>query len=105
MTNQNHPSVMLWSVANELATPAPAGEATYIAAAAAEAHQLDPTRPVGMAISSWPGVSCQSAYAPLDVIGQNEYFGWFDAGGGTDDDRDALGPYLDFPHAAIRRRR
>lgn len=59
------------------------------------AHKLDPTRPVGMAISNWPGVPCQSAYAPLDVIGDNEYFGWFDAGGGSDDDRDALSPFLD----------
>ena len=98
-TNQNHPSVMLWSVGNELPTPVTPGEATYIAAAAAEARQLDPTRPVGMAISSWPGVACQPAYAPLDVIGQNEYFGWFSAGGGTDDDPDALGPYLDYLHA------
>ena len=48
-----------------------------------------------MAVSDWPGVACQSAYAPLDVIGVNEYFGWFDAGGGADDDRDALGPFLD----------
>ena len=48
-----------------------------------------------MAISDWPGLACQSAYGPLDVIGVNEYFGWFDAGGGGDDDRDALGPFLD----------
>ena len=48
-----------------------------------------------MAVSNWPGLGCQSAYAPLDVIGDNEYFGWFDAGGGGDDDRDALGPFLD----------
>jgi beta-glucuronidase len=95
LTNQNHPSVMLWSIANELQTPAPDAEARYIAGATALAHRLDPTRPVGMAISSWPGVACQSAYAPLDVIGYNEYFGWFDAGGGTNDDRDSLGPYLD----------
>lgn len=93
--NQNHPAVMLWSVANELPTPAPAGEASYIASAAALAHRLDPTRPVGMAISDWPGVPCQSAYRPLDVIGYNDYFGWFDAGGGSTDDRDALSPFLD----------
>jgi beta-glucuronidase len=95
LTNQNHPSVMLWSIANELRTPAPGPEAGYIAGATALAHRLDPTRPVGMAVSSWPGVACQSAYAPLDVIGYNEYFGWFDAGGGTNDDRGSLGPYLD----------
>ncbi len=99
LDNQNHPSVLLWSIANELPTPPDGGEASYIRGAVALAHKLDPTRPVGMAISSWPGISCQSAYAPLDVIGYNDYFGWFDAGGGTTDDRDALGPYLDSLHA------
>ena len=99
LDNQNHPSVLLWSIGNELPTPPSGDEASYIRGAVALAHQLDPTRPVGMAISSWPGVACQSAYAPLDVIGYNDYFGWFDAGGGTTDDRDALGPYLDTLHA------
>ncbi len=97
--NQNHPSVLVWSIGNELPTPVTGAEAGYIRAAAAEVSKLDPTRPAAMAISSWPGVKCQSAYAPLGVIGDNEYFGWFDAGGGTDDDRDALGPYLDFLRA------
>jgi beta-glucuronidase len=95
LTNQNHPSVMLWSIANELPSPATPAEARYIAGATALAKKLDPTRPVGMQISNWPGLGCQSAYGPLQVIGDNEYFGWFDAGGGSDDDRDALGPFLD----------
>jgi beta-glucuronidase len=95
LTNENHPSIMLWSIANELPTPPTANEANYISSAASLAHKLDPTRPVGMAISDWPGVPCQHAYAPLDVIGFNDYFGWFDAGGGGTDDRDALGPFLD----------
>jgi beta-glucuronidase len=99
LTNENHPSVLLWSIGNELPTPPTDAEASYIAGAAAIAHQLDPTRPVAMAISDWPGVACQEAYAPLDVIGFNDYFGWFDAGGGTTDDRDALGPFLDSLHA------
>jgi beta-glucuronidase len=94
-TNQNHPSILLWSVGNELQTPVPASEARYIAGAAKLFRKLDPTRPVGMAISDWPGVSCQRAYAPLDVIGFNDYFGWFDAGGGSTDDRDSLSPFLD----------
>ena len=103
LDNQNHPSVMLWSIGNELPTPATANEASYIAGASSLAHKLDPTRPVGMAVSGWPGVGCQSAYAPLDVIGYNDYFGWYDAGGGTTDDRDALGPYLDSLRACYPR--
>jgi beta-glucuronidase len=98
LTNENHPSVLVWSIANELQTPPNDGEARYIAGAAQIAHQLDPTRPVGMAVSSWPGVDCQSAYAPLDVLGFNDYFGWFDAGGGGTDDPDELSPFLDFLH-------
>ena len=94
LDNQNHPSVMVWSIGNELSTPVTPNEANYISAAAALAHKLDPTRPVGMAISDWPGVACQN-YRALDVLGFNDYFGWFDAGGGTTDDRDELGPFLD----------
>ena len=98
-TNQNHPSVMLWSIGNELGTPPDGRQASYIAAAAALAHTLDPTRPVGIALADWPGVACQQAYAPLDVLGVNEYFGWFDSGGGTNDDRDVLSPFLDATRA------
>ena len=99
LNNQNHPSVLLWSIGNELISPPTDSEASYIAGAAALAHQLDPTRPVGMAIADWPGIPCQAAYAPLNLIGFNDYFGWFDAGGGTTDDRDELGPFLDSLHA------
>jgi beta-glucuronidase len=99
LTNENHPSVLVWSIGNELSTPPPDGEARYVAGATQLAHQLDPTRPVGMAIADWPGVACQSAYAPLDVLGFNDYFGWFDAGGGSTDDPDGLSPFLDSLHA------
>jgi beta-glucuronidase len=106
LANQNHPSVLAWSIGNELPSPVTAAEASYISSAVARAHRLDPTRPVGMSISDWPGNPCQSAYGPLDAIGVNEYFGWYNAGGGTTDDRDALGPYLDglracYPHQAL----
>jgi beta-glucuronidase len=50
---------------------------------------------VGLAVSLWPGIPCQPRWGPLDAIGFNEYFGWFDAGGGATDDRDALSPFLD----------
>ena len=106
LDNENHPSILLWSIGNELTTPADASETSYVAGAVKLAHQLDPTRPVGMAVMGWPGVPCQPAYAPLDVIGLNEYFGWYDENDGSTSDRAGLGPYLDFfrscyPHQAM----
>ena len=104
LTNQNHPSVLLWSLGNELASPADAPEQKYIASAASLARSLDPTRPVGMAVSAWPGVGCQHAYAPLQVVGFNDYFGWYDAAIGATADRDQLGPYLDAFRACYPRK-
>jgi beta-glucuronidase len=102
LTNQNHPSVAIWSIGNELPQTVTSGEEKYITAAAALAHKLDPTRPVGLAIKDWPGLGCQAAaYAPLDVVGVNEYFDWFDVGGGVIDDRDSLGPFLDTVHQCM----
>jgi len=95
LENQNHPSILLWSIANEPSQPSTSAEASYIAGAVALVHRLDPTRPVGMAIMGIPGQVCDPAYGPLQVIGANEYFGLFDEAGGVTDDRDALGPFLD----------
>lgn len=95
LQNQNHPSVLLWSIGNELAASNDPSVASYVAKAAALARSLDPTRPVGMAVSSWPGIGCQSAYAPLDVVGFNEYFGWYSVNLGATADRDSLSAYLD----------
>jgi beta-glucuronidase len=95
LTNQNHPSVLLWSVGNELPSPATASERSYVAGAAALARSLDPTRPIGMAVSAWPGIGCKAAYAPLDVVGFNDYFGWYSVASGSTADRDSLSAYLD----------
>jgi beta-glucuronidase len=51
-------------------------------------------------------MGCWSAYKPLDVIGGNEYFGLFNEGGGSTDDRAQLGPFLDefrgcYPNKAL----
>jgi Glycosyl hydrolases family 2, TIM barrel domain/Glycosyl hydrolases family 2, sugar binding domain len=103
LENQNHPSILLWSVGNELPTPATPAEASYIAGAVALAHRLDPTRPVALAATEWPLVGCQKAYAPLDVIGLNDYFGWFHT---STTPMTELGPFLDslhscYPHKAM----
>lgn len=95
LANQNHPSVMLWSIANELsARPGPV-QGAYIKHAVAQAKSLDPTRPVGIAVAGYPGIGCQPEYAPLDVIGVNEYFGWYPGPNGTIFDRTKLSAYLD----------
>ena len=53
-TNGNHPSVIIWSIANELsARPGPV-QGLYIKAAVERAHALDPSRPVGIAVGRLP---------------------------------------------------
>jgi beta-glucuronidase len=94
--NRNHPSVMAWSIGNELSSKPGATQGFYIRRAAALARQLDPTRPVGIAMASYPSSGCQTEYAPLDIIGSYEYFGWYPGPGGQIFDRTKLGPYLDF---------
>jgi beta-glucuronidase len=104
--NQNHASVLLWSVGNELnAKPGP-GIGAYFRQAARRAHRLDPTRPVAYATASYLSAGCQRRYAPLDVIGFNEYFGWYTGPGGQIFDRTRLSGYLDsirrcYPHQAL----
>ena len=49
---------------------------------------------------------CQAAYAPIDVLGINDYFGWYTGLGGNIADRDELPAYLDalracYPSKAI----
>jgi beta-glucuronidase len=104
--NGNHPSVIVWSIGNELsARPGPV-QGDYIERAAKAAKALDPTRPVGYAVAGYPSVGCQPRYGPLDVIGVNDYFGWYPGPGGLIADRTLLSDYLDqvrrcYPNKAI----
>ncbi len=59
------------------------------------AKALDPTRPVALAVAAAPTVGCQSEYGPLDIIGLNDYFGWYPGTNGVIADRDLLSEYLD----------
>ncbi|HEV3230285.1 MAG TPA: glycoside hydrolase family 2 TIM barrel-domain containing protein [Solirubrobacteraceae bacterium] len=96
LINGSHPSVIVWSVGNELSSRPGAGQRAYLAEAVSEAHALDPTRPVGMAILGYPTVGCQaSSYRALQVIGINNYFGWYAGPSGTIADRDLLSDYID----------
>ena len=93
--NGNHPSIAVWSIANELSSRPGSGQIAYIKGAVDLAHRLDPTRPVGLALAGYPSVSCQPAYAPLQVIGINDYFGWYPGPAGQIADRTLLPAYLD----------
>jgi beta-glucuronidase len=105
-TNINHPSIIVWSAGNELsARPGPV-QGYYIQRAVTLAKSLDPTRPVGLAVAGYPSAGCQPEYGPLDVIGINEYFGWYSGPNGQIADRSLLSDYLDsvrqcYPQKAI----
>jgi beta-glucuronidase len=106
LANGNHPSVMLWSLGNELSSRPGPTQADYIRRAVTQAHALDPTRPVGIAVAGYPAAGCRPQYAPLDVVGVGEYFGWYPGPNGQLADREILPEFLDqlrtcYPHKGI----
>ena len=78
--DRNKASVILWSVSNE--TPNNATRTTFLTNLANEARRLDPTRPITSAIISpqpkgFEMVNDDPLTKALDVVGQNEYIGWY----------------------------
>ena len=102
--DQNHPSVIAWSIGNELPPTPQRGQRAYIRDAVALAHRLDPTRPVALAMAGYPTKNYYSAFAPLDAIGINDYFGWYPGPFGQIVNRGALGQFLDRMHANYPRK-
>ena len=76
---RNHPAVLTHSVANELTFTPDQHPATkrFLLAARAEAHEIDPTLPISVDIKGRPGFAEQFTYHPFDMIGLNQYFGWY----------------------------
>jgi beta-glucuronidase len=74
--DKNHPSVVLWSIANEPESDTEAARA-YFEPLFALTRQLDPTRPVGFVnVMLAPHGRCLvSQYA--DVVMLNRYYGWY----------------------------
>jgi beta-glucuronidase len=97
--DQNHPSVIAWSIGNELPATPGRGQRAYIHDAVALAHRLDPTRPVALAFAGYPTKNYLAGYAPLDALGVNDYFGWYPGPFGQIENRGALGQFLDRLHA------
>jgi beta-galactosidase/beta-glucuronidase len=79
MAARGHASVIVHSVGNELTfTPdkRPASRRFMLDAAAA-ARDLDPLAPIAIDIKTRPTLPRQRTYAAFDLIGINQYFGWY----------------------------
>jgi beta-glucuronidase len=96
--DENHPSVLTWSIGNEMPTRVGTGQQRYIREAAHVLHQIDPTRLRALDYSGYPSALPSSTYHVLDALGVNCYFGWYPGPGGQIDDRAELGPFLDQVH-------
>lgn len=88
--DRNKASVILWSVSNE--TPNNGARTTFLTNLANEARKLDPTRLITSAVlgpkpNGNERVVDDPLAAALDVIGQNEYIGWYE---GTPADADTV---------------
>lgn len=86
--DRNKASVILWSVSNE--TPNNPTRTRFLTDLANEARHTDPTRLITSALIGPKSdgdriVQNDPLMAALDVVGQNEYIGWYD---GTAEDAD-----------------
>ena len=80
-TSRNHASIVLWSMANE--TPNTPERTQFIETLAERARTLDPTRLITAALLVRAQGDTKIVDDPLgkalDVIGMNEYIGWYEA--------------------------
>ncbi len=78
--DRNKASVVLWSVANE--TPATPARTEFLKKLIASAHEQDPTRLVTAALlvrtEGMKKIVDDALGESLDVIGVNEYIGWYE---------------------------
>jgi beta-glucuronidase len=79
-TSRNHAAIILWSMANE--TPNTEARTKFITTEAAYARELDPTRLITAALLVRAEGDTKIVDDPLgnalDVIGANEYIGWYE---------------------------
>jgi beta-glucuronidase len=79
-TSRNHAAIILWSMANE--TPKTDARTKFITALAARARELDSTRLITAALLVGGNGNTKTIDDPLgaalDVIGFNEYIGWYE---------------------------
>jgi beta-glucuronidase len=109
--NMNHASILAWSLGNELGGNRSelgeigSGLQSYIKDASTAVREVDDTHPIAIDRQSRVDEPLTSpAYRYLDVLGVNEYFGWYPSYIATEKrgptTLDELSPYLDALHAA-----
>ncbi|MGH2804121.1 MAG: glycoside hydrolase family 2 protein, partial [Thermoleophilaceae bacterium] len=77
---RSHPSVITHSVANELWSrpdERPGTTREYLLKAQSYARDLDPTLPISVDINGRPHHPEQFTYHAFDMLGINQYFGWY----------------------------
>lgn len=77
----NHPSVIIWSLANEPYIESDAGE-LFFKEMAQCARSCDTTRPVMYVAHEWPKHNRGAQY--YDLLGVNKYYGWYHETGDID---------------------
>jgi beta-glucuronidase len=78
--DKNHPSVVIWSIANEPESTTRESRA-YFEPLAAEARQADPTRPVGFVNVQGSTPDVDVITDMFDVVMLNRYYGWYQFAG------------------------
>ncbi|EAQ6131186.1 beta-glucuronidase [Salmonella enterica] len=74
--DKNHPSVVMWSIANEPDTR-PEGARDYFAPLAQATRELDPTRPITCVNVMFCDVETDTITDLFDVVCLNRYYGWY----------------------------
>ncbi len=104
VANRSHPSVMVWSLINEPVVNTHAYLYTYTKEAWKAVKQLDPRGLTAIDVASSPRTELQHpAYRKVEVLGLNQYFGWYPGGAGLTKDPAGFSPYADSFHAEYPR--
>ena len=93
--DRNHPSVIMWSLANEPHSASPLAR-PFFAQLYQAAKTLDPTRPVTLV--SFMGAE-EAAFEFCDLVCLNRYLGWYSQSGDLDQALPLLSAELDALHA------
>ncbi len=92
--DKNHPSVIIWSLANEPHSTSPNAR-PFFEQLYQQAKSLDPTRPVTLV--SYLG-STEEAFEFCDLVCLNRYLGWYSQSGNLDEALSLLSTELDELH-------